>query len=56
MKHTYQNGYSAPHYHWTVHPCMTWCLLNTTRFIVVVALLLENKHKYLVKGDIIKYE
>ena len=36
--------------------CMMQCLLNTTRFITAVALLLENIHKYLVKGDIIKYE
>jgi hypothetical protein len=39
-----------------VHPCMTWCLLNTARFTTAVALMLEKKHKYLVKGDIIKYE
>ena len=30
-----------------VHPCMTRCLLNTTGFTTVVALLLENKHKIL---------
>ena len=39
-----------------VHPCMTWCLLNTAGFTTAVALFLENQHKYLVKGDIIKYE
>ena len=39
-----------------VLPSMKWCLLNIDRFTAVVALLLENKHKYLVKGDIIKYE
>jgi hypothetical protein len=37
-------------------PSMMRCLLNTACFTIAVALLLENKHKYLVKGDIIKYE